>query len=339
MIPVYIPSSYLSSSSSSSSSSSPSSISSSSSTAKLPGKMTEQEIFETLSDKRTDDNTVADVFTLLYQSGRTDVLNRVVAGCIRLHGPGAITISDQVKDLLAVKGITLTQNEESGAINLHKPMIYVVDDDKGAIGSKKPSIEFSNRNQAAVFEALTRGSPEQKAAIIRQAVQQGQESYINQLIKELPSNGRLFLAGCDLNGLDLRKLVLNEAVLAGANLSNTNMSGLQLEHCNLNDANVDGADFSGSNLSYVSFVGGSAKGANFDHANLTGGSMDSTNFSKAKISNANCDTTFFVGATLTGADMRNSKLDDTNFSAATTTDVLFSKGFSIRPYTVLTVAD
>jgi len=173
---------------------------------------------------------------------------------------------------------------------------------------------------------LRYGSAATKATVIRQAVQQGQEAFLNQLVP------RFFLNGVNLGGLDLRKLNLQEAVLAGADLSKTNMTGVDLTHANLNDANLDGANLSHAVLFRTSFVSGSAKGASFNEANLEELCADGTDLSGAHITNTNCRYTRFVGANLTGADMRKATLlDEAHFSGAKTADTAFPDGFVIKP--------
>ncbi len=313
------------SSSSCSSSSSSSSSSTTLSTPILSPERLAQRIYATLTDKRNDDETVANYLFNAYRNGVTKPIYDVVKNVTRRDGAHAIKISDGVKELLAERGVTLVQTE-AGTISMHKELIISHDDDKGASGNKAGHIEFSQRNEGAISEALRYGSTDLKATIIRQAVQRSQEAFLNQLVP------RFFLSGVNLSGLDLRRLNLDEAVLANAILSKTNLANVDLSNANLNGVNLDGANLDGAVLFRTSYCHGSARGASFTKANLEELSADGTDFTEAQFTGAVCRYTRFVAGTLSGADMRGAvALDDAHFSGATTTDTAFPTGFVIRP--------
>lgn len=314
--------------SSSSGSSSSSSSSSSSPTLSKPMLSPEwlaQRIYATLTDQRNDDETVASYLFNAYSNGVTGPIYNVVKNVTQRDGAHAIKISDGVKELLAERGVTLVQTE-AGTISMHKELIISYDDDKGASGTKAGRIEFSQRNEGAISEALRYGSTDLKATIIRQAIEQGQEAFLNQLVP------RFFLSGVNLSGLDLRRLNLDEAVLANANLSKTNLANVDLSNANLNGANLDNAILNGAVLFRASYCHGSARGASFTKANLEELCADGTDFSKAQFTGAVCRYTRFVAATLSEADMRSAvALDDAHFHGATTTNTAFPTGFVIQP--------
>jgi len=308
-----------------------SSSSSSSSTLAKPTLSPEQlrqRIYDTLTDKRNDDETVANLLFNAYSNGVTEPVYEVVNFVAKREGADAIKISDGIKEILAKRGLTLLQHK-NGTIMMHREVIVTLDDDKGATGTKAGRIEFSQRNEGAIAQALRYGSAEFKATIIRQAVERGQEAFLNQLVP------RFFLSGVNLSGLDLRRLNLDQAVLANAILSKTNLADVDLSHANLNDANLDGANLNGAVLFQASFCHGSARSTSFNKANLNELCADGTDFSGAGFTGANCRYTRFVAATLTEADMRRSvALDDAHLHGATTTDTAFPTGFVIQPLPV-----
>jgi len=157
---------------------------------------------------------------------------------------------------------------------------------------------------------------------------------------------RARLRGVRLDGVDLSEAVVKGADLGAAvgrelTLLRTDLSGLKLAGADLSKSNflevtLTGVDFTGANLSGAVFVtckadGASFKGATLDNLRLVKDcSFEKVDFSGANLTGANLRATRltesdFSQAKLAGADLSESQLQRARFHRAVATDARFVK--------------
>lgn len=115
----------------------------------------------------------------------------------------------------------------------------------------------------------------------------------------------------DLKGKYIPFVNLENAILDNANLENANLTGSNLSNTHLKNANLYSVGFQSANLFRADI-----ENANLIKADLTGATLTYAHFD-----NADCREAFFVdakaiGAHFTGADLRDSKSENTNYTNA-----------------------
>lgn len=128
------------------------------------------------------------------------------------------------------------------------------------------------------------------------------------------------IVGADLTearfvGTDLGGATLGGSMLYALDLSGVSAVGVDMAGCHVIEVSLRGADLSEAKLGGTSFVTVDASGARFTRASMVnvrfvhGSKLDGAVFEEADCSESN-----FRGATMTAADLRNARLDRSDFS-------------------------
>jgi len=182
-------------------------------------------------------------------------------------------------------------------------------------------IEFSERNIDALSDALRSGEIALKEKIIRDAIIQGEELFLNSVIETMFRNGaQLDLSQADLSRTDLRKMKLCDVsaqptIMSGANLNLAILTGMDLrnvvlENATLINAKLEKVKFGQADLPdvHADLTRANLTGANLNFASLAGATLCGAKMAGSDLRHVNLTKTDLTGADLSGANLSRARL-------------------------------
>ena len=152
-----------------------------------------------------------------------------------------------------------------------------------------------------------RGNPRHLAQLT-EAVENGDISRWNAIVRKGGPSFRPRLAGADLSGLSLREARLDNADLSDANLSGAVLARAALTGARLRGANLAGADLTGARLLRADFSNADLSGANLGGVKARGAVFIGADLSGTKLDGADLADAALKGAAITGASRPGAKL-------------------------------
>ena len=194
-----------------------------------------QAIPESRTSVQEECNLLKDAFDQEFEAELNEILFDI------LKQIDSSTTFEQVSSGLLEQGYDLTQNEDGSLkmtrhlyvfqkIERHQALAafmsdFLPSDEINSSSACEQQIEFSDRNVNAILDSLRSGEITLKEKIIRDAITQGEELFLNGIIETMFRNGeQLDLSHIDLSRADLRKVNL---IFDYANLTNANLDQAQ----------------------------------------------------------------------------------------------------------------
>lgn len=303
-------------------------------------------VTDALKDKSCDDHITATIFEHAFDNNYQEYLNTLIKG-IGKEGYGAVTINENVKRILAEKGITLSQN--TGGITMHGESLIYDERRYPAIDSTLAELsvpqvvtriiydydgpamlKICTGNKPAIHKKLNSNDREEQREIFEAASCQGKIRDLNKM--PLPC---MDLSNINLSGLNLTKLRLERANLYNADLQGTNLTKARFDNVNLSNAFLYKAIFKSAKISHSSMTNAiltdtNLEGAEFVHVDFSGAQlqfaqMQHTEMRFVKLAGANLTLANLSHAEISISDLTDVVLKETTLNSVTMKEVMVDK--------------
>ena len=241
----------------------------------------------TITDKNSNELATAQFLKNVFDHEYQPELNKQLANYVRLHGVDSVRVNDNIKRILAEKGIELVQSTLDGSIELRGEYAVADEADQrpetidrsldsfpaeltNIIAQYDKTLKICEKNQAYILGILNSDDPVAKGELIAAASRQGQIKYLSAIMRQMRKREEVLdLSNVNLQGLNLTGINLSEVNLTNANLQGTILSHAVLVETLLINANLNGAILEKAYLVQTDLSGASMIGADFDGAQIT----------------------------------------------------------------------
>lgn len=210
--------------------------------------------------------------------------------------------------------------------------------------SAVPAFKFDDKSLNEYAGKFTADGEESfKREFIKQAVRQGQKTYLNKVLTQartVAKSGERIgvpnLTSVDLSGLDLSEVDLQMSTLKGANLKGTNLKNAKLDWAQITSTRVCGEQLDDAVLRYTIFTDSVLTGVfncNLSRANLRSVTLTHANLVNAQLlrySDSDKSELAFEGSTLTNVRFAGNT-ERYDFDGATTLKDVEFTGEPLRP--------
>jgi len=239
----------------------------------------------TITDKNSNELATAQFLKNVFDHEYQPELNKQLANYVRLHGVDSVRVNDNIKRILAEKGIELVQSTLDGSIELRGEYAVADEADQrpetidrsldsfpaeltNIIAQYDKTLKICEKNQAYIVGILNSDDPVAKGELIAAASHQGQIVSLNAIMRQMSARGGVLdLSNVNLQGLNLTGINLSEINLTNANLQGTILSHATLYDTILTNANLNGAILTKAHLVQTDLSGASTIGAYFEGDN------------------------------------------------------------------------